>query len=236
MVLKASQKPDLIRATLATLNAFLSWVPLGYIFESNVIEVRGPWGGAFPHCRVLSGGRARVRTQRAGRCAAAVRRRAAAVQARGSWSSMRGSKSRPRRRRCWQAAMPPFLHPMCRCCCGCSPSLHSATFRCSVWQRYGGRGEVVVCVGELGGQQQQLPWAAALPNHAVACALTGGMIRQPTGGSPASRRRRLTAPPYIPRSPSPPLAACRSLHCRWAPSTMPTLQTCTSFSWHSWRR
>ncbi|PSC71723.1 exportin-1-like isoform X2 [Micractinium conductrix] len=39
MVLNASQKPDLIRATLATLNAFLSWVPLGYIFESNVIEV-----------------------------------------------------------------------------------------------------------------------------------------------------------------------------------------------------
>jgi hypothetical protein len=40
MVLNASQKPDLIRATLATLHAFLSWVPLGYIFESNVIEVR----------------------------------------------------------------------------------------------------------------------------------------------------------------------------------------------------
>ena len=36
MVLNASQKPDLIRATLATLHAFLSWVPLGYIFESNV--------------------------------------------------------------------------------------------------------------------------------------------------------------------------------------------------------
>lgn len=39
MVLNSSQKPDLIRATLATLHAFLSWVPLGYIFESNVIEV-----------------------------------------------------------------------------------------------------------------------------------------------------------------------------------------------------
>ena len=50
MVLNASQKPDLIRATLATLHAFLSWVPLGYIFESNVIEVRrlggvGGWVG-----------------------------------------------------------------------------------------------------------------------------------------------------------------------------------------------
>ena len=45
MVLNASQKPDLIRATLATLHAFLSWVPLGYIFESNVIEVRRGGGG-----------------------------------------------------------------------------------------------------------------------------------------------------------------------------------------------
>jgi exportin-1 len=39
MVLNASSKPDLIRATLSTLHAFLSWVPLGYIFESNVTEV-----------------------------------------------------------------------------------------------------------------------------------------------------------------------------------------------------
>lgn len=38
MVLNASAKPDLVRATLATLNAFLSWVPLGYIFESNMVE------------------------------------------------------------------------------------------------------------------------------------------------------------------------------------------------------
>ncbi len=40
MVLNSSQRPDLTRATLSTLHAFLSWVPLGYIFESNVIEVR----------------------------------------------------------------------------------------------------------------------------------------------------------------------------------------------------
>lgn len=39
MVLSASQRPDLIKATLMTLNAFLSWVPLGYIFESNLVEV-----------------------------------------------------------------------------------------------------------------------------------------------------------------------------------------------------
>lgn len=38
-MLNASQKPDLIRATLATLHAYLSWVPLGYIFESNIVEV-----------------------------------------------------------------------------------------------------------------------------------------------------------------------------------------------------
>jgi len=39
MVLNASQKPDLIRATLSTLNAFLSWVPLGYILESNMVDM-----------------------------------------------------------------------------------------------------------------------------------------------------------------------------------------------------
>ena len=39
MVLNAATKPDLIRATLSTLNAFLSWVPLGYIFESNLVDV-----------------------------------------------------------------------------------------------------------------------------------------------------------------------------------------------------
>lgn len=38
-VLNASQKPELIRATLSTLHAFLSWVPLAYIFNSNLVEV-----------------------------------------------------------------------------------------------------------------------------------------------------------------------------------------------------
>ncbi|EFJ16798.1 hypothetical protein SELMODRAFT_233936 [Selaginella moellendorffii] len=37
-VLSASQKADLIRATLATLHAFLSWIPLGYIFESPLLD------------------------------------------------------------------------------------------------------------------------------------------------------------------------------------------------------
>nr|XP_043615011.1 protein EXPORTIN 1A [Erigeron canadensis] len=37
-VLSASQRPELIRATLATLHAFLSWIPLGYIFESPLLE------------------------------------------------------------------------------------------------------------------------------------------------------------------------------------------------------
>ena len=37
--LEHSGKADLIRATLATLQAFLSWVPLGYIFESNLLDV-----------------------------------------------------------------------------------------------------------------------------------------------------------------------------------------------------
>lgn len=39
MVLNASRKQDLIRATLSTLNAFLSWVPLGYILETNMIDI-----------------------------------------------------------------------------------------------------------------------------------------------------------------------------------------------------
>ncbi|KAL8534748.1 hypothetical protein ACS0TY_010689 [Phlomoides rotata] len=37
-VLPASQRAELIRATLATLHAFLSWIPLGYIFESPLLE------------------------------------------------------------------------------------------------------------------------------------------------------------------------------------------------------
>ncbi|KAM6586432.1 hypothetical protein CsatA_009037 [Cannabis sativa] len=37
-VLSASQRTELIRATLSTLHAFLSWIPLGYIFESPLLE------------------------------------------------------------------------------------------------------------------------------------------------------------------------------------------------------
>ncbi|PKI39484.1 hypothetical protein CRG98_040160 [Punica granatum] len=37
-VLSASQRSELIRATLSTLHAFLSWIPLGYIFESPLLE------------------------------------------------------------------------------------------------------------------------------------------------------------------------------------------------------
>ncbi|PSS11884.1 Protein EXPORTIN 1A like [Actinidia chinensis var. chinensis] len=35
---EASQRTELIRSTLATLHAFLSWIPLGYIFESPLLE------------------------------------------------------------------------------------------------------------------------------------------------------------------------------------------------------
>lgn len=38
-VLNASNRGDLIRATLSCLHAYLSWIPLGYIFESNLIEM-----------------------------------------------------------------------------------------------------------------------------------------------------------------------------------------------------
>ncbi|OIT27334.1 protein exportin 1a [Nicotiana attenuata] len=37
-VLSTFQRTELIRATLATLHAFLSWVPVGYIFESPLLE------------------------------------------------------------------------------------------------------------------------------------------------------------------------------------------------------
>ncbi|KAK4758061.1 hypothetical protein SAY87_019362 [Trapa incisa] len=37
-VLSASQRTELIRGTLSTLHAFLSWIPLGYIFESPLLE------------------------------------------------------------------------------------------------------------------------------------------------------------------------------------------------------
>ena len=36
-VLSATQRPELIRATLATLHAFLSWIPVGFIFESPLV-------------------------------------------------------------------------------------------------------------------------------------------------------------------------------------------------------
>ena len=38
-MLNNSQKADLVRATLATLAAYLTWVPLGYVLESNIAEL-----------------------------------------------------------------------------------------------------------------------------------------------------------------------------------------------------
>lgn len=37
-VLHLATKPSLIKATLETLLRFLNWVPLGYIFETDLIE------------------------------------------------------------------------------------------------------------------------------------------------------------------------------------------------------
>ncbi|PUZ69349.1 hypothetical protein GQ55_2G100800 [Panicum hallii var. hallii] len=37
-VLSQSQQPELLCATLATLHAFLSWIPIGFIFESPLLE------------------------------------------------------------------------------------------------------------------------------------------------------------------------------------------------------
>ncbi|KAJ1392774.1 armadillo-type protein [Ochromonadaceae sp. CCMP2298] len=36
-ILEASQKPSLVQCTLLTLQRFLTWIPLAYIFESNLI-------------------------------------------------------------------------------------------------------------------------------------------------------------------------------------------------------
>ena len=38
-VLEKAQKPSLIRATLETLLRFLNWIPLGYIFVTNIIDI-----------------------------------------------------------------------------------------------------------------------------------------------------------------------------------------------------
>jgi exportin-1 len=37
-VLDRAQKPSLIKATLQTLLRFLNWIPLGFIFETDLIE------------------------------------------------------------------------------------------------------------------------------------------------------------------------------------------------------
>ena len=38
-VLEKAVKPSLIKATLETLLKFLNWIPLGYIFETNIIDM-----------------------------------------------------------------------------------------------------------------------------------------------------------------------------------------------------
>src|SRR5436305_15137079 len=37
-VLEKAHQPSLIKATLETLLKFLNWIPLGYIFETNIID------------------------------------------------------------------------------------------------------------------------------------------------------------------------------------------------------
>ena len=38
LVLNCSKRPSLILVTLQTLLRFLSWIPLGFIFETNLIQ------------------------------------------------------------------------------------------------------------------------------------------------------------------------------------------------------
>jgi exportin-1 len=37
-VLEKANKPSLVKATLETLLRFLNWIPLGYIFETQIID------------------------------------------------------------------------------------------------------------------------------------------------------------------------------------------------------
>lgn len=38
-ILEKATKPSLIKATLETLLRFLSWIPLGYIFETDLLQL-----------------------------------------------------------------------------------------------------------------------------------------------------------------------------------------------------
>lgn len=50
-VLEKAQKPSLIKATLETTLRFLNWIPLGFIFETNIIDhLIGRVGAIFLSC------------------------------------------------------------------------------------------------------------------------------------------------------------------------------------------
>ncbi len=38
-ILRNSNKPSLLNATLETLLRFLNWIPIGYIFQTNLVEL-----------------------------------------------------------------------------------------------------------------------------------------------------------------------------------------------------
>ena len=38
-VLEQANKPSLISATLETLLRFLNWIPLGYVFDTNIVDI-----------------------------------------------------------------------------------------------------------------------------------------------------------------------------------------------------
>jgi exportin-1 len=38
-ILQKAQKPSLIKATLETTLRFLNWIPLGYIFETKLVDL-----------------------------------------------------------------------------------------------------------------------------------------------------------------------------------------------------
>jgi hypothetical protein len=51
-VLDRANKPSLIKATLETLLRFLNWIPLGYIFETDLIDTLRNRVSAFTYNKV----------------------------------------------------------------------------------------------------------------------------------------------------------------------------------------
>ena len=104
--------------------------------------------------------------------------------------------------------------PPCRCCCGCSPSQRSGTFRCSAWQRWVVAGRSM----RVPSRQAGLP----LPLCDSVQAACGNEWRVQCCSSTPQHTPHL----FFARR----RCKCRLRRCRWAPSTTPTLPRSTNSS------